>query len=79
MAPLQLTPSSRMKVSGIRELYVLLVSNRFIYRIPITHDKVGKLISINKCKNWLEIEVEVREEKKGKEEIKEFDEISKLF
>ena len=68
-----------MKVSGIRELYVLLVSNRYIYRIPITHDRVGKLISISKCKNWLEIEIEVRETKKGKEEIKEFDEISKLF
>lgn len=48
-------------VSGVRELFVLLLSNRYIYRIPIKHDMIGKVISINRCKDWLEIEVEVKE------------------
>ena len=61
MVPLQLTPNSRMKVSGIRELYVLLVSNRYIYRIPIKYDMIGKVISINRCDNWIEIQIEVKE------------------
>ena len=50
-----------MIASGIRELFVMICSNRYIYRIPIKYDMIGKVISINRCDNWLEIQIEVKE------------------
>ena len=50
-----------MIASGIRELFVMICSNRYIYRIPIKYDMIGKVISINSCDNWLEIQIEVKE------------------
>ena len=55
-----------MIASGIRELFVMICSNRYIYRIPIRYDMIGKVISINRCENWLEIQIEYKEDKELK-------------
>jgi hypothetical protein len=50
-----------MMVSGVRELFFRFFSNRYLYRIPVYGDRVGDIISIKRCSNWLEIEIEVKD------------------
>lgn len=50
-----------MMVSGVRELFFRFFSNRYLYRIPIRGDKIGDIVSIKRCNDWLEIEIEVKD------------------